>query len=92
MSRVQSASSPPLLLAFMFISMALAIPIIPLAETVLISGTGFFVLGANQVWKSCYEVLGSSGLKKLLVKAVAMTREGTRRFLGVGVHGHVLFA
>lgn len=50
MSRVKSVSSPPLLLVFLAISMALAAPIIPLAEIILVTAAGFFVLNSNEVW------------------------------------------
>ena len=49
MTRVKSVSSPPLLLALLVIAMVLAIPIIPWADTIVISGTGLFVFGATQV-------------------------------------------
>ena len=49
MSRVKSVSSPPLLLVFVGISMALAAPIIPLSETIFISASGFHVLSFNKV-------------------------------------------
>eukprot|EP00752_Nemacystus_decipiens_P002662 g2490.t1 len=48
MSRVKSVSSPPLLLGFLAISMALAAPIIPLAESILTSRSGFFVLNSTK--------------------------------------------
>ena len=49
MSRVRSVSSPLLLLVFLVISMGLAAPIIPLAESVLTTASGFFVLNSSKV-------------------------------------------
>lgn len=50
MSRVKSVSSPPLLLMFLAISMALAAPMIPLGELVLVSGTAFYMISTDEVW------------------------------------------
>eukprot|EP00752_Nemacystus_decipiens_P002665 g2493.t1 len=48
MSHVESVSSPPLLVGFLGIATALAAPIIPLTESILTTGTGFFVLNATK--------------------------------------------
>lgn len=50
MTRVKSVSSPPLLLMFLVISMALAVPLLALAERTLVSGTSFYVLNDDVVW------------------------------------------
>lgn len=52
LSRVRSVSSPRLLLVFLAISMGLAAPIIPLAETTVVSGAGFLVINSSdEVWR-----------------------------------------
>eukprot|EP00752_Nemacystus_decipiens_P008538 g7625.t1 len=48
MSRVKSLSSAPLLLVFMLISVALAAPFIPLAETTIVGGTDFHTMNNDQ--------------------------------------------
>lgn len=75
MTRVKSVSSPPLLLVFLVISMALAAPIIPLAETVLITGTVFIVFNSNVVWMFLF---GTAVLSPGPVGLVCL--EGAHRF------------
>eukprot|EP00752_Nemacystus_decipiens_P002663 g2491.t1 len=48
MALVKSVSSLPLLLGFLGISMALAAPVVPLSESILTTGSSFFVLSSNK--------------------------------------------
>lgn len=49
-SSVKSASSSRLLLVFLAVSLAFAVPVIPLTESVFISATGFHVYNSDEVW------------------------------------------
>eukprot|EP00752_Nemacystus_decipiens_P002690 g2512.t1 len=48
LSRVRSVSTPPLLLAFLLISVVLAIPVSALAEGTIVTATAFYTINSNK--------------------------------------------
>lgn len=54
-----SVSSPRLLLVSLAISMAAAVPIIPVSEITLVSATGFYMINTEEVWMHVHTYIAS---------------------------------
>ena len=88
MTRVKSVSSPLLLLAFLAISMALAVPIIPLAEVTIVTGAGFVVYNTDEVrlFFLCERAVAWRGMECYLKPLVGRSTSVGRRRSGGDVH------
>ena len=84
MSRVKSVSSPLLLLVFLIVSMALAAPIIELAEETIVTAAGFYVRSTDEVGPGPlvrYRFMASCVVtRRVILSAIALAcPEGARR-------------